>query len=79
MNKGISSIINDVDLEMPRIVNWNRMVAEIEWEEFFEYNVPDDEDEASGSLKILEMAAKWKAQYQKGVEDSDSYSSDVDH
>ena len=75
-SKGTSSSIAEVERKMPRRVKRKRMVAENEWEEYFDYHFPDDEDESSGSLKILEMAAKWKALQQQNGGDSDSDSDD---
>jgi crooked neck len=41
------------------------------WEEYFDYQFPDDEDKGSTNIKILEMAAKWKQQQQQYNDDSD--------
>jgi len=75
-SKGTSATVAEVERKMPRRVKRKRMVAENEYEEYFDYHFPDDRDEAAGSLKILEMATKWKAQL--GKDDSDSDDSDSD-
>lgn len=55
-----------VDLRMPRRVKKKRPVAgcdgeEVGWEEYFDYIYPEEEAKVP-SLKILEMAHKWKRQ-----------------
>ena len=50
---------------MPRRIKKKRMKTdenggELGWEEFYDYHFPDEKSAAS-NLKILEMAAKWKA------------------
>ena len=75
-SKGTSTSISDVERKMPRRVKRKRIIAENEWEEYFDYHFPDDEDETSGGLKILEMAAKWKALQEQNGDESDSDSDD---
>ena len=41
------------------------------WEEYFDYQFPDDNDEGTSNLKILEMAAKWKRQRLEASNESD--------
>jgi hypothetical protein len=52
---------------------------ELEWEEHFDCQFPDDRDETSMNFKILEMAAKWNAQQHDNEysnDDSDDDASD---
>ena len=55
-----------VDGKMPKRVKRRRPVRddlgeEVGWEEYYEYTFPEEEKKAP-SLKILEMAQKWKKQ-----------------
>jgi crooked neck len=50
--------------------------AELGWEEYFDYHFPNDEDATSANLKILEMAAKWKAKQAQEESSSDEDSDD---
>jgi crooked neck len=67
-----------VEAMMPRRIKRKRMREdehgnELGWEEYFDYQFPDDQDAAGGTFKILEMAAKWKEQQAKrGGDDSGS-------
>ena len=56
----------EVQAKMPKCVKKRRLVQgddgeENGWEEYFDYIFPDEEKKAP-SLKILEMAHKWKKQ-----------------
>ena len=56
----------EVQAKMPKRVKKRRLVQgddgeENGWEEYFDYIFPDEEKKAP-SLKILEMAQKWKKQ-----------------
>lgn len=70
--EGTTTSVGKVENMMPRRVKRRRMVAEQEWEEYFDYHFPDDEEDVTGSLRILEMAAKWKKQQQDEESDSSS-------
>jgi crooked neck len=76
-SSGDAKQVSDVEAKMPRRVKRKRMQEdehgnELGWEEYFDYQFPDDQA-ATGSFKILEMAAQWKAQQAKttGSDDSD--------
>jgi crooked neck len=75
--KGDSQHVSQVEAMMPRRIKRKRMREdehgnELGWEEYFDYQFPDDQDAAGGTFKILEMAAKWKEQQAKrGESDSD--------
>ncbi len=67
--------ISEVEAKMPRRVKRRRARtdengAEIGWEEYFDYQFP--EQEGSTSTSLLEMAAKWKQSHQTGDDDHDS-------
>jgi crooked neck len=71
---GDAKSVTNVEARMPRRIKRKRMREdengnEIGWEEYFDYQFPDDEGAAAGNFKILEMAAKWK---QQQVQDDDS-------
>lgn len=73
---GHTQALADVDAKMPRRIKRKRMRQDDEgndlgWEEYFDYQFPDDEG-ADKNLKILEMAAKWKAKVAEDDSDSDS-------
>jgi crooked neck len=75
--KGDAAGVADVEAKMPRRVKRKRMREdesgkELGWEEYFDYQFPDDEGAASGNFKILEMAAKWKEQLAQRDDDDDS-------
>lgn len=76
--KGDAASVDAVEKKLPRRIKRKRMRKddagnELGWEEYFDYQFPDDQDAASSNLKILEMAAKWKKQ-----QDEDSSSDDDD-
>jgi crooked neck len=81
---GDATSVVDVEAKMPRRIKRKRMREdeegnELGWEEYFDYQFPDDEGAASGNFKILEMAAKWKEQLaQRDDDDSDLDSDDND-
>lgn len=76
--KGDPKHVSQVEAKMPRRIKRKRMREdengnELGWEEYFDYQFPDDQDAAGGNFKILEMAAKWKEQQAKlGNDDDDS-------
>jgi len=81
--KGDAQSLSEVDAMLPRRVKRKRMRTdengtELGWEEYFDYHFPNDEDANAGNLKILEMAAKWKAQQQAQAESSSSDDDDSD-
>lgn len=62
---GTADKVAEVEGMMPRRIKKKRMKhdtngSELGWEEFYDYHFPDEKSAAS-NLKILEMAAKWKA------------------
>ena len=66
--KGDHSSITAVEAKMPRRIKRKRLRKDETsgegWEEYFDYCFPDEQGAAGSNLKILEMAAKWKAQQQ---------------
>jgi crooked neck len=82
--KGDARHVSEVEAMMPRRIKRKRMREdeqgnELGWEEYFDYQFPDDQDSAGGTFKILEMAAKWKEQQAKrGRSDSDDDSDSDD-
>ena len=83
---GDADSVAAVEARLPRRIKRKRMRYdgdgnELGWEEYFDYQFPDDDDTsgAANNFKILEMAAKWKEQQQrkKSGEDEDS-DSDLD-
>lgn len=73
--KGDAASVKNVEGKLPRRIKRKRMRKDddgndLGWEEYFDYQFPDDQDAASSNLKILEMAAKWKKQ-QEEEDDSD--------
>ena len=42
------------------------------WEEYFDYQFPDDENASKNNFKILEMAENWKKQQANAEAGSDS-------
>ena len=83
---GDADSVAAVEARLPRRIKRKRMRYdgdgnELGWEEYFDYQFPDDDDTsgAANNFKILEMAAKWKEQQQrkKSGEDEDS-ESDLD-
>jgi crooked neck len=79
--KGDSESVGKVEARLPRRIKRKRMQKDdqgndLGWEEYFDYQFPDDDNQAASSLKILEMAAKWKKQkHDDDSEDSDDDSS----
>jgi len=72
--KGDAESVVSVEKRLPRRVKRKRMRKDddgndLGWEEYFDYQFPDDDEQAASNLKILEMAAKWK---RKHDDDSDS-------
>lgn len=81
--KGDAKHVSEVEAKMPRRIKRKRMRHdeegnELGWEEYFDYQFPDDQDAASNNFKILEMAAKWKAQQAQGADSDDDSDSDSD-
>ncbi|GKY95111.1 hypothetical protein MPSEU_000475000 [Mayamaea pseudoterrestris] len=77
---GDTEHLSIVEAKMPRRIKRKRMQEneqgiDLGWEEYFDYQFPDDETATAGNFKILEMAAKWKAQQMEAV-DSDSNDDD---
>lgn len=75
-DKGNAESVTAVEKRLPRRIKRKRMRKDDEgndlgWEEYFDYQFPDDDDEGASNLKILEMAAKWKQQRQDDSADSD--------
>lgn len=65
-----------VEKKLPRRIKRKRMRKDddgndLGWEEYFDYQFPDDQGAASSNLKILEMAAKWKKQQEDSSDDDD--------
>ena len=78
--KGDAESVVSVEKRLPRRVKRKRMRKDddgndLGWEEYFDYQFPDDDDQGASNLKILEMAAKWK---RKHDDDSDDDSDDDD-
>jgi crooked neck len=76
-SKGDATNVAAVEKKMPRRIKRKRMRKDdqgndLGWEEYFDYQFPDDQGAASTNLKILEMAAKWKKQQEQGDGDDDS-------
>ena len=76
--EGDADSVASVEKRLPRRIKRKRMRKDDEgndlaWEEYFDYQFPDDQGTTSSNLKILEMAAKWKKNQQ---EDSDDDSDD---
>jgi crooked neck len=78
---GDAAHVSEVEARMPRRIKRKRMRDDAGWEEYFDYQFPDDEVAGSGTaFKILEMAAKWKEQQQnhKDSDDDSDLNSDDD-
>lgn len=74
--KGDTDNVLSVEKRLPRRVKRKRMRKDddgndLGWEEYFDYQFPDDDDQGASNLKILEMAAKWKRQRDDDDDDSD--------
>ena len=81
--KGTPESVSNVEGKMPRRVKRKRMRKDdsgndLGWEEYFDYQFPDDATGNATNLKILEMAAKWKQQQANMDSDSDDDDSDMD-
>jgi crooked neck len=77
--KGDTESVTSVEKRLPRRVKRKRMRKDddgndLGWEEYFDYQFPDDDDQGASNLKILEMATKWKRQH----DDDDDDDSDDD-
>ena len=77
MEEGLGDVGNpgDVRAKQPKQIKKKRPITNDEgqttgWEEYFDYIFPDEEKKAP-NLKILEMAAKWKAKKQKTGDDDE--------
>ena len=75
--KGDAESVLSVEKRLPRRVKRKRMRKDDEgndlgWEEYFDYQFPDDDDQGASNLKILEMAAKWKRKREDDSDDDDS-------
>ena len=75
-DKGDAASVKAVEEKLPRRVKRKRMRKDddgndLGWEEYFDYQFPDDQDAAAANLKILEMAAKWKQQQEEDSDDDD--------
>eukprot|EP00946_MAST-07B_sp_MAST-7B-sp1_P003242 g3242.t1 len=55
--------ISDLQSRTPQVVKRKRenLDGSDGWEEYFEYVFPEDKKKQSGNLRLLEVAAKWKA------------------
>jgi crooked neck len=74
--KGDAANVATVEKMLPRRVKRKRMRKDnagndLGWEEYFDYQFPDDQDAASSNLKILEMASKWKKEHDDDSSDED--------
>ncbi|KAG7355759.1 HAT Half-A-TPR repeat containing protein [Nitzschia inconspicua] len=80
---GDSEHVGKVEAKLPRRIKRKRMRKDedgndLGWEEYFDYQFPDDDDQGASNLKILEMAAKWKRQRQDGSDDGSDDDSDME-
>jgi crooked neck len=75
-NFGSPALVKDVTVNFPKRIRKKRQVladdgSNAGWEEYYDYVFPDEENKSS-SLKILDMARKWKkVKDSDGEEDSD--------
>ena len=74
--------VSIVESKLPRKIKMRRMAkaedgTDIGWEEYYDYNFPDDEKKIVG-LKILENALKWKQAMAGGVTAASSSSDGAD-
>jgi len=79
--RGNAKSVEIVEKRLPRRIKRKRMRKDdqgndLGWEEYFDYQFPDDDDQGASNLKILEMAAKWKRKRED--DDSDDDDSDDD-
>jgi crooked neck len=75
-DKGDANSVTAIEKRLPRRIKRKRMRKDddgndLGWEEYFDYQFPDDNDEGTSNLKILEMAAKWKRQRLEASNESD--------
>ncbi|KAG7361472.1 HAT Half-A-TPR repeat containing protein [Nitzschia inconspicua] len=80
---GDSEHVGKVEAKLPRRIKRKRMRKDedgndLGWEEYFDYQFPDDDDQGASNLKILEMAAKWKRRRQDGSDDGSDDDSDME-
>jgi crooked neck len=81
--EGNAASVAAVEQKLPRRIKRKRMRKDddgndIGWEEYFDYQFPDDSSAASSNLKILELAAKWKRQQEQTGDESDDDDDDDD-
>jgi crooked neck len=81
--KGNATSVSDVESKLPRRIKRKRMRKDddgndLGWEEYFDYQFPDEQGAASSNLKILEMAAKWKKEQEESDSDDDDDDDDDD-
>jgi crooked neck len=82
--KGDDNNVGKVEARLPRRIKRKRMRKDdkgndMGWEEYFDYQFPDDDDQGASNLKILEMAARWKRQRQEDDSDDEEDSDDDSH
>ena len=76
-DKGDPENVEKVEKMLPRRIKRKRMRKDsggndLGWEEYFDYQFPDEDQSGSSNLKILEMAAKWKKSMASSSDDDDS-------
>ena len=81
--KGDAESVAKVEKKLPRRIKRKKMRKDdqgndLGWEEYFDYQFPDDDDQGAANLKILEMAAKWKRKQQDDDSDDDDDDDDDD-
>ena len=81
--EGDAASVAEVEKKLPRRIKRKRMRKDedgndVGWEEYFDYQFPDDSSAASSNLKILELAAKWKKQQEEDDSDDDDDDEDDD-
>lgn len=79
--KGSIESLQSVESKLPRRIKRKRTISGTDggWEEYFDYQFPDDENAtAAANFKILEMAAKWKQEQAGASDDSDNDDDDDD-
>ena len=74
--EGDAASVAEVEKKLPRRIKRKRMRKDddgndVGWEEYFDYQFPDDSSAANSNLKILELAAKWKKQQEEDDSDDD--------
>ncbi|CAJ1927837.1 unnamed protein product [Cylindrotheca closterium] len=80
-DRGDLASVEKVEKMLPRRIKRKRMRKDsggndLGWEEYFDYQFPDEGQSGSSNLKILEMAAKWKKSVVDSSDDSDDEISD---